>query len=370
MERIAITPRADWQVQVESLGFSFHSIDNMTYWDESACYRFSAKQVDELEEATNNIEDLCMEVVEHVIVENRFAEFNIPEYAWPLIAKSWQRRDRPLYGRLDFSYDGVQPPKLLEYNADTPTSLLESSVVQWQWLEQVRPTCDQFNSLHEQLVNAWRYIGAKIVHLSCLEKNEEDFINLAYLADTAAQAGLIPKMLPIERISWNGKDFLDDENAVIKTLFKLYPWEWMLEDEFGKHLVSCEMNIVEPAWKMLLSNKALVVLLWELFPNHPNLLPAFFNPSKLSGDYVKKPLLSREGENVSIYGEKGTILTEGGYDDGHFIYQQAQYLPNFDGNYPVIGSWLVCGNSAGICVREDNTPITTNAGRFIPHFFE
>lgn len=370
MERIQTTPRPDWQSQVEALGLSFHTMDDEIYWDERACYRFTAQEIDQLEDATNDIEALCMEVVDQVVKEGRYAELHIPEHAWPLIEASWQRGDKHLYGRLDFSYDGSQAPKLLEYNADTPTALLEASVVQWQWLEQVRQGSDQFNSIHERLVAAWPRLGRKLIHLTCVGHNEEDFVNVAYLADTIMQANLTPILLPIDKIAWDGQDFLDEEGEIINTLFKLYPWEWLVEDEFAEHLLETKMRIIEPAWKMILSNKALMVLLWEMFPNHPNLLPAYFDHQKISGDYIKKPLLSREGESVSLYSEKGNIISEGAYDDGVFMVQQSHPLPNFDGNYPVIGSWLIAGEAAGIGIREDDTPITRNTSRFVPHFFD
>ena len=370
MKRITINPRSDWQTQVESLGLSFHTINGEIYWDERACYQFDSKEVDELEDASNELEKMCLELVDQVVKQVRYDELHIPEFAWPLIESSWKRGDKNLYGRLDYSYDGTTPPKLLEYNADTPTALLEASVIQWQWLEQARPNSDQFNSIHERLVAAWPHFGPGFIHLTCVEKNEEDFVNLAYMADTIIQAGLIPKLLPIEQIGWDGQDFLDQENEVIRTLFKLYPWEWMLEDEFGVNLLQAKTQIIEPAWKMILSNKGLMVLLWEMFPDHPNLLPAYFDSKKLKGDYVKKPLLSREGENISLFSNKGNILSHGTYGDGVFMYQKAHHLPNFDGHYPVIGSWLVASESAGMGIREDSTPITRNTSRFVPHFFD
>lgn len=79
------------------------------------------------------------------------------------IVWSWNEEPPAIYGRFDLAYDGIHPPKLLEYNADTPTALLEASVVQWYWLQDVFPKDDQFNSIHEHLVAKWKelkdYVG-------------------------------------------------------------------------------------------------------------------------------------------------------------------------------------------------------------------
>ena len=365
MERLSIRPRIDWQCQVEAQGLNFHTTDGFIYWDESTCYRFRPREIEEIATATNEIEAMCIEVVDHVIKQSRYAEFNIPESLWGLIQASWQRGDQKLYGRLDLSYNDVQPPKLLEYNADTPISLLETSLIQKHWLAQVRPGSDQFNSIHERLVAAWPQFGPGPIHLACRAQCPEYFANIAYIAETVSQAGLIPKLEIIEKILWNGHDFVDTENTVIKTLFKLYPWEWLVED---KNWRQSTLQFIEPIWKMILSNKALMVLLWELFPGHPNLLPAYFDPKKIHGDYVKKPLLGRKGQNVSFYSAHGNILSDGPFSEGPFIYQQLHCLPNFEGNYPVIGSWLIAGQAAGIGIREDKTPISNNDSRFVPHF--
>jgi glutathionylspermidine synthase len=169
-------------------------------------------------------------------------------------------------------------------------------------------------------------------------------------------------------------NFTDLDERPILNLFKLYPWEWLMHEEFGKHLleVSDKMFWIEPAWKMILSNKAILPILWELNPNHKNLLPTYFEYNKEFGDnYVKKPLLSREGADIVL--NNGTVAEMGqpqGYGDEGFIYQKLALLPNFDNNFPVIGSWIVGGEAAGIGIREDAWLITSNMSRFIPHFIK
>jgi glutathionylspermidine synthase len=121
---------------------------------------------------------------------------------------------------------------------------------------------------------------------------------------------------------------------------------------------------------MLLSNKGILPVLWELYPNHPNLLPAYFdNPHDLS-EYAVKPLLGRQGENITLITKEGNIAVDGNYGKEGYIYQQYCPLPNFDGNHPCIGSWLIDGQAAGIGIRESEGLITDNLSRFVPHYFE
>ena len=133
MDREERTPRPDWERKVEELGFHFHTIDGV-YWDERACYRFTAAEIDKLELATGELQSRCIEAVERVISRRDYARFRSPEGFHVLIERSWEADEKSLYGRFDLSWDGSGDPKMLEYNADTPTALLEASVVQWYWL--------------------------------------------------------------------------------------------------------------------------------------------------------------------------------------------------------------------------------------------
>ena len=120
---------------------------------------------------------------------------------------------------------------------------------------------------------------------------------------------------------------------------------------------------------MLLSNKAILPVMWEMFPGHPNLLAASFEPGRFTTDFVKKPLYSREGANVSITTDDTVIDVGGDYGDEGFIWQAYHGLPRFDARYAVIGSWLVGDLPAGIGIREDATPVTRDTSRFVPHYF-
>jgi glutathionylspermidine synthase len=291
----------------------------------------------------------------------------------PYIIKSWEHQEPSLYGRFDLAWHGSGAPKLLEYNADTPTALLEASVVQWFWLQDCFPQADQFNSIHEKLLSFWASYRHQhpALHFASMEDSDEDFGNVEYLRDTALQAGLQTWRIPIQKIGWDKRQsrFVDEQLQVIQALFKLYPWEWLLQDEFSHYFPSANLSLLEPAWKLLLSNKGILPILWELFPAHPNLLAASFADHPLLGDYVRKPLYSREGANIEIRRGASVLETAGQYGAEGFIYQQHTPIPAFTGNYPVIGAWIIANQAAGIGIREDKTEITGNNSRFIPHYF-
>ena len=374
MERKERTPRPDWHQKVEDVGFHFHTFDGEVYWDERACYRFTSEEVDRLELATGELQTRCIEAAERVIAKGDYGRFAIPEDFHALIEQSWNDDEKSLYGRFDLSWDGRGEPKMLEYNADTPTALLEASVVQWYWLKDVYPQHDQFNSIHERLIERWKDMRPQLpamgpVHFTGDASSAEDQGTLDYLRDTAMQAGIETRDLDIAAVGWDGRRFVDLDGQPISALFKLYPWEWLVREEFGQHLRARAARVIEPAWKMLLSNKAILPVLWEMFPGHPNLLPASFEPGKFASDYVKKPLYSREGANVSISAGGRTLETPGEYGEEGYIWQAYHELPRFSGNYTVIGSWIVGEEPAGIGIREDDSPVTRNTSRFVPHYF-
>ncbi|WNJ93319.1 glutathionylspermidine synthase family protein [Bosea sp. 685] len=388
MRRVVLEARADWQTQVERLGFAFHTIDGATYWDERAAYAFTLEEIErDIEAPTEAIEQLCFAFIEKAIGDDAvLTRLAIPEAQWAFIRESWQNGERNLYGRLDLAYDGRGPAKLLEYNADTPTALFESSVVQWDWLEQAMANgrlpagCDQFNSLHERLIAAFAGLRAPSpyrLHLACVQESVEDKGTVDYLLDCAKQAGLDARFSFIEEIGLltDGR-FCDGSNVPIETLFKLYPWEWLFRERYASALAGSRCQFIEPPWKALLSNKGLLACLWEMEPGHPNLLPAFFEGDprceSLSPRRVRKPLYSREGANITLL-ERGKVLDsdDGPYGAEGFILQDAATnLFQSDGNYAVIGSWLVASQACGLCIREDVTPITKNTSRFLPHYIE
>jgi glutathionylspermidine synthase len=371
MHRIPIAPRPDWPAKAESLGFTYHTHETGPYWDEGAYYAFSAQQIDELEAAANTLHQLCIDAAQVVIERGWWQRLGIPPQAVSTILASWERDDPSLYGRFDFAYDGVSSPKLLEYNADTPTALIEAAVMQWYWLREQFPAADQFNSIHERLIAGWKNVAAERVHFSAVRDLPEDTQTVTYLMDTCQQAGFQTAWLAIDEIGWDTRQsrFVDASGGELNALFKLYPWEWMWHEQFGQYLAEAPTLFIEPPWKLLLSNKGLLPVLWELYPDHPNLLPAFETPDdRLGGSYAKKPRLSREGANVSLVHQGRTFEENAGdYGEEGFIYQALAPIPDFSGNHPVCGVWVVNHEACGLGIREDSRWITGNLSRFVPH---
>jgi glutathionylspermidine synthase len=374
MRRQTERPRSGWEAIVESQGLIYHHTDKGVYWDESASYRFSSRQIDTLEAATNELHARCLDAAQHIIDNNRFAELGIPEFATTAIVKAWNEEPPSIYGRFDFIYSGVNQPKLLEYNADTPTALIEAAVVQWYWKEAVRKGSDQFNSIHERLVEKWQelkggyLLGDRLFLASTADPQAEDMMTASYMRETAHEAGLPTETLTMGDIGWTGDHFVTRNGTPMQSIFKLYPWEWMVWEEFGKHAIASPVQWIEPIWKMLWSNKALLAILWELFPHHPNLVPAYLGGARDIKDYVKKPKMSREGANITVVRGGQVTETQGDYGEEGFVYQQ--FIEPVNEHHPVIGSWVIDGVAAGIGIRESSSLVTDNACRFVPHYFD
>ena len=369
MRRVRVAERPGWRRRQEELGFTFHSIGGR-YWVEDAAYEFNATEIDFLEDATNELERICLLAVERVIAEKLFSRLNMDSSAAALAERSWRARQRNIVGRFDLRFDGSGPAKLYEYNADTPTALFEAAVAQWHWFEETGVGGDQFNSIHEKLIAAWKgsNLPGGAVYFTYDPDSEEDTVTTEYLRDTCAQAGYRTEFIALVDVGLRDGQFVDLVDRPIGVMFKLYPWEWLLADEFGKQAGIGPTMFIEPAWKMVLSNKGILAILWEMFPGHPNLLPASLDEGVLQGAVVRKPLLSREGANVTVLGEGRAAETAGPYH-GPYVYQAALPPPVFEGNHAVIGSWVIASRAAGIGIREDDGPVTLNTSRFVPHFF-
>ncbi len=367
--------------KVEQLGFLYHSLDAI-YWDERACYALRMNEVLQLEKATAELHQMCLQAAQYIIDRKLYSKLAIDPRFIPIIERSWEEEWPSIYGRFDFAYDGISAPKMLEYNADTPTSLLEAGVIQWYWLQDHDANKDQFNSIHEKLIEYWRYLRPYLkkggIHFTAIQGSVEDAITTQYLRDTAEQAGHETAFIDIAELGWDAKnsEWVDDEDRLIVNLFKLYPWEWLANEEFAGNLLDPKNDAywIEPPYKMLLSNKGLLPVLWQMFPDNPYLLPAFFedDPRKksIADNCVIKPLLSREGANIKIIAGGNTEITGGDYGKEGVIYQQFSPLPAHGGNFPVIGSWIIGQEPAGIGIREGDSLITTNKSRFVPHYIE
>lgn len=393
MRRLPVVPRPGWQETIRSQGLVYSSAPGPVlskepgaladeYWNESAYYSLTSTEVDQLEQTTAELFEMCVAAGDSVIERGLWDAFAIPHSAVPKIVETWNAEPPSVYGRFDLGYTEARPAKLFEFNADTPTSLLEAAAIQWFWLQDVRPDADQWNSLHERLVAAWqrqRNGLGRTIHFawSTSDESGEDLFNVAYLQETADQAGYETVRLALEDVGWNERrGFVDLDERKINTLFKLWPWEWLLAEEFGAHALEQmgeggrRTTWIEPIYKMLWSNKALLAVLWELYPGHPNLLETRLDGPGLMKSYVRKPLLAREGANVTIVVDGHEVLSTPGEYGGPFVWQAFAPLPDLDGNHPVLGSWLVDGEPAGLGIRESDGLVTDNRSRFVPHAIE
>lgn len=374
IKKLRIDPK--WESRLESIGYGYHSIGGIPYWVDDYYYEINNQEADLIYNATQELWNMCLEAVDYITKNKLYHLFKIPPFLTHHIEHTWKNDEPSIYGRFDFAYDSKEKTiKLLEFNADTPTSLFESGIVQWYWKKHYFPELtDQFNSIHEQLIHSWReikpYLKADTLHFTCAKETLEDLTNLEYLRDTALQAGINTKLIYIDDIGWSGRGFVDLEGESIHAIFKLYPWEWMVHEEFAVHIVNDinKAQWIEPSWKMLLSNKAILPILWELFPNHPYLLSAYFEKPDHLKHFVKKPILSREGANIEMYYDMQLIFeTEGDYGQDGYIYQELANLHKEESGFSIIGSWIIGQEPCGISFRESDMPITTDKSRFIPH---
>ncbi|MEE2861968.1 MAG: glutathionylspermidine synthase family protein [Pseudomonadota bacterium] len=405
MEKINLPERPYLAAKAADQGFSFANMHGEPYWDESSAYRLTLTQVErDLEDPATELHAMTREAVDRIVRDEALMErMGIPAAHFSLIADSWARNEPEIYGRMDLIYDGSGPAKLLEYNADTPTSLYESAAFQWQWLEDqmaagVLPQgADQFNGIHEALVERFRELFAPKtdIHFTATADNPEDYATVEQLAWAAREAGLGAHFSDLAKLGVSREgQFLDAEDRVIGTLFKLYPWEDLLADDYARHVAGSGCMFLEPAWKAVVSNKGLLPVLWQMFEGHPNLLPAFFaddvadalvaggRPVPAVADafdrvadqfrkaHVVKPIFSREGASISIVedGEVTETSPNTEYDRHPRIVQGYHPLPVFDGFRPVMGAWIVGQVCVGLGIREDRGRITQDLSRFKPHF--
>ena len=405
MQRVELAERPHWRDHAKEVGFSFADMHGEPYWDETSVYAFSLDQIEnDIEDPATALHGMCREAVDHILAsEELLDKLAIPEAHRDLIANSWKQGDPEIYGRFDLAYDGQGPAKLLEYNADTPTSLYESASFQWQWLEDqleagnLPEGADQFNGIHEALVARFADVFEpdSDLHFTAVAGNPEDYGTVEAMGWAAREAGLGAHYCDLDKIALSDDgQFLDDEDRRIAVLFKLYPWEDLLRDDYADHIEGSGCLFLEPAWKALLSNKGLLPVLWEMFEDHPNLLPAFFEQdvgeamagrgsvtgraadafdrarAGLARAHVRKPILSREGASVEIV-KSGQIIESASntaYAEHARILQAYAPLPQLDGMRPVVGAWIIGQTCAGIGLREDRSRITQDLSRFKPHY--
>lgn len=385
MLQLNIKPRQGWQERLCELGFDFYEVSGShPYWTEHQYFQISRQEVNQIDIVSERLHSMAMEAIAYVFEQDLLSLFGLPEKHHDLLRHSWRTDKTYLYGRFDFAWDGLHAPKLLEYNAQTPTSLFEASVAAWDWLKQnvesgtLPKEADQFNLLDEQLIVQFNLLKTTkqpkslVLHFACDETSSEDLRTITYLSACAEEAGWESVIVDINDIQLTvDEQFADHNSKVIHNLFSLYPYEFALLDEYGDYIAESGCTFIEPLWKVLLSSKALLPIMWQLYPGHENLLEAYFSADprcKTMTNKVTKPLFSREGANIAIE-LKGQQVegTAGYYGQEGYITQKYAPLVSFNNKRCVIGSWLIGKVASGISFRESDSLITNDVARFVPH---
>lgn len=399
MKRILASPREGWERTIASQGLTYSAnvltddagrpVGRSHYWNEGAAYEFTMKEVLSLEAVTENLHAMSLEAARFLADESLkrdspWRALGLPDAAIDYARASLDRGDLSLYGRFDLVYrDEGSPAKLLEYNADTPTGLLEAAVVQWFWKETVFPEADQWNSLHESIIDRWAALKAtrpdKMLYFAhtALDESGEDIMTTAYLRDCAQQAGWATLGIEMTDIGYDyaADLFVDLDENIMNSVFKLYPWEDLVTEEFGPALsLRRPSGWYEPAWKMFLSTKALSAALWHLYPGHENLIPTYLGETGGLTHYARKPLHGREGEGIVVVRD-GVETAHGPstrYGPEGYVCQEWTPAPNFLGatgenNHAVLGSWIIGDESCGVGIRESDGYITDPLCRFVPN---
>jgi len=402
-----VPARPDWRQRATELGYMAALFDDPPYWVEALpepfCAIFSAAEIEDIiEPATQELTALALLAVEEVCSgadsEKLFDQLQIPTNFREPIRQSWQRRDHSIYGRFDFSYSDCKL-KLLEMNFDTAISLYEASIFQLVWLEDLRAQelierdSDQFNTIHDDLLRAFcaMNVGQKTIHFTSVRDAEEDEDTTKYLMSCALLAGLKSKFLHTHELGFDEKgQLIDTDGHVITDLFKLYPWEYLFEDDaqivknngqsiLAPLIASGGTTFIEPIWKTILANKGILPILWQMAPECPYLLVTCFENSPQAGalktkPHVKKPLYGREGGSISIvYPDDPTksFVNPGVFGKEGFVVQALHPLPKYNDYHVLLGSWVIAGNPSGIGIRADLSPITTGMHcLFVPHMIE
>lgn len=342
------------------VGFSWFDDENTEYLVKKQLIKISEQEAKAYYDAANTLYEMYEGATEYVMKNELFDSLDIPKKLIPQIKKSWKyERQNHLYGRFDLSggIDGL-PIKLIEFNADTPTLLVESTLVQLMLLEDNLLTHNtQFNNIYEyvsrkfkKMAESKKGVYSRIL-FTCVEGNDEEKQTVKLIEKMAQDAGFVTEFAYLEDV---------DLHREYEFFFKLYPWEDMEDFEVGKDV--CMLN---PAYTLLHQSKGMLAILYKLFPDSPYLLETDFN--ELDGKYVKKTMFGREGANIEIH-EDGKVLNarDGVYGDYKSIYQRyAKFAQDENGVYYQAGVFYSDG-ACGLGFRR-GSEILDNASQFIGH---
>lgn len=402
-----VQARSNWKDRAQEMGYLAWMFDNPPYWAEALpqpfCAEFTVSEIrDTIAKASSELIELGLRAVEEVCCSARsdelFNRLRIPNQFRDGIKQSWLRKDPTVYGRFDFSFNNGQV-KLLELNFDTALALYESSIFQLVWFEDLKSagqiSGDQYNTLHDRLIKTFASLdlGEDLLHLACLKQYPEDWDTSQYMQSCAIQAGVKAKLIEIKDLTYDDNDqLMDSDGLPVKHMFKLYPWQFLFADDarvanldpngrshslLAKAMETGSTKFIEPPWKVLLSSKAIMSVMWDLEPNCPRLLESRTEDQPEAAQlkqrpHARKPIFGMEGTSVSLIhpGQPEKSFVNPGHL-GHegFLLQDLCPLPKYENYHVLIGSWVIGGKPAGIGIRADRSPVTTaNHCIFVPHY--
>ncbi|ASM35578.1 glutathionylspermidine synthase subfamily protein [Campylobacter sputorum subsp. bubulus] len=377
---------------LEDSNFTWHTDPDNTPYISDEIVGVSQSEANAYYEAANELYDMFVAGAEYVIENNLFHELGIPFNLIDIIKDSWSNDVHwHLYGRFDFAggLDG-KPIKLLEFNADTPTSLFETTIIQWAMLKyNSMNEMEQFNDIYEAIKENFKrlitlsddtsefskyYDGWKILFSSIAGSNEDEQ-TVKLLQNMADEAGFHTKFAYVDEVGFSDEEgiFLGDEG--FEYWFKLIPWEEIAINEgelalILKNIIKNQKAIIlNPAYTLLFQSKAMMKILWDLYPNHPLLLETSFEP--LNKKQVAKPFLGREGANISILDENAKVIEskDGDYANQNKIYQEFYELNKDEKDQNYQAGLFFAYEGCGLGFRRGGN-IIDNYSKFVGHFIK
>ena len=352
----------------------------------------------EIKRASNDLHAMFLHATDHVLEDDALLRrFNLPPALWPRIHRSWDnRRNEMITGRFDFSVSS-RGIKVYEYNCDSGSCHLECGSIQARWAEQAG--CDIGRSagwrLFDALIEAWaRAPVGDVLHIM-QDNDREETYHALYMKTAMERAGITCKVVKgTTGLGWDDEGFVVDTDGVrISWVWKTWAWETaldqlreeltddgrLLEEPIDKRrrrapmladvLLREGVIVYEPLWTLVPSNKAILPVLWELYPDHRYLLETHFDLTAALRErgHVVKPIVGRSGDNISIYtADNGLVAETGGqFNERDMIYQELFPLPKLDGRNVQIGAFTVSGSLAGAGARVDASPVIRSDSDFL-----
>jgi glutathionylspermidine synthase len=375
---------------LEELGFSWHTDNDGSKYVSDELVTISTDEAEAYYEAVNEIYDMYAEAAEFVITNNLFFELGIPFNLVDAIKKSWENDVHwHLYGRFDLSggIDG-KAIKLIEFNADTPTGLFETALLQWAILKHNNMNEQmQFNNVYEAISENFkrlitlfddtedfdeRYDGWKIL-FSSIQGNAEEEATTRLLQQMATDAGFNTGFEYLQNTHFDENGVFDAHDNSYEYWFKLYPWEDIAidEPELATILTSIMQNqqaiIINPAYTLLFQSKGMMKILCDLFPDSPYLLKTSFEPLK-GIKQVEKTVFGREGANTKIINADASIETQndGPYGNYKKVYQEyVEFAKDAKGAKYQAGVFFAY-EACGLSFRKGGE-ILDNMSKFVGH---